>query len=57
MILFKQINLKIAKKRGYKIELLKEIVDILADGGTLAEKYKDNVFIGNYVGCRHTENI
>ncbi|WP_249029989.1 type II toxin-antitoxin system YafQ family toxin [Tannockella kyphosi] len=45
-------DLKLAKKRGYNISLLAEVVDLLASGQSLPEKYKDHILIGNYVGCR-----
>ncbi len=43
---------KLAKKRGYNIELLKEVVDILANGEELEQKYFDHPLAGNYKGCR-----
>lgn len=49
--LFKK-DLKAIKKRGYNLALLKEVVDTLALGLPLAEKYKDHSLIGNYKGCR-----
>lgn len=45
-------DLKLAKKRGYNLLLLGEVVDLLAEGKPLLEKHKDHVLIGNYVGCR-----
>ena len=49
--LFKR-DLKTAKKRGYDLQLLNEVVDTLAMGLPLDEKYKDHKLIGNYQGCR-----
>ena len=49
--LFKR-DLKSAKKRGYNLSLLNEVVDKLAMGMTLPEKYHDHNLIGNYKGCR-----
>lgn len=49
--LFKK-DLKTAKKRGYDLSLLNYVVDTLAAGLPLAEKYKDHSLIGNYKGCR-----
>lgn len=49
--LFKK-DLKTAKKRGYDLSLLNDVVDTLASGQPLAEKYKDHSLIGNYKGCR-----
>ena len=45
-------DLKLAKRRGYDLSLLKDIVDTLAMGQPLAEKHKDHSLIGNYKGCR-----
>ena len=45
-------DLKSAKKRGYDLSLLNSVVDTLATGQPLAEKYKDHILIGNYKGCR-----
>lgn len=45
-------DLKTAKKRGYDLQLLSDIVDTLALGLPLDEKYKDHKLIGNYQGCR-----
>ena len=43
---------KLAKKRGYDVALLKDVVDILANGEQLPEKYLDHPLAGNYKGCR-----
>lgn len=45
-------DLKLAKKRGYDLSLLNVVVDMLAMGQPLAEKYKDHSLVGNYKGCR-----
>ena len=45
-------DLKLAKKRGYDLSLLNNVVDTLAMGQPLSEKYKDHSLIGNYKGCR-----
>lgn len=45
-------DLKLAKKRGYNLSLLSDVVDTLAQGIPLPEKYKDHSLIGNYKGCR-----
>lgn len=45
-------DLKLAKKRGYDLSLLNNVVDTLAMGQPLAEKYKDHNLVGNYKGCR-----
>ena len=43
---------KLAKNRGYDMALLKEVIDLLADGKTLPEKYCDHSLSGNYSGRR-----
>lgn len=49
--LFKK-DLKTAKKRGYDLTLLNDVVDILSYGLPLDEKYRDHNLTGNYKGCR-----
>ena len=43
---------KLAQKRGYEIELLKEIITKLANGEPLPERNRDHALTGNYKGCR-----
>lgn len=45
-------DLKIAQKRGLKINLLTEIVDKLASGENLPSKFRDHALTGNFQGCR-----
>ncbi len=45
-------DLKVAKKRGYDLRLIEYVVDTLAAGEPLQEKYKDHNLSGNYSGCR-----
>ena len=45
-------DLKLAKKRGYNIENLREVVRKLANGEELEAKYRDHVMTGNYIGFR-----
>lgn len=45
-------DLKLARKRGYNLLLMGEVVDTLAAGEKLDEKYKDHALSGNYIGCR-----
>ena len=45
-------DLKTAIKRGYRIDLLETVVELLATGRALPEKYKDHVLSGEYGGCR-----
>lgn len=39
-------------KRGYNIQLLEDVIEILASGQLLPEKYKDHNLTGNYYDCR-----
>jgi mRNA interferase YafQ len=43
---------RLAKKRGYNIELLQEIILNLADGQVLPEKNDDHALTGNWLGFR-----
>lgn len=43
---------KLAVKRGYNIMLLENVVDTLAGGEKLADKYQDHPLSGNYAGYR-----
>lgn len=43
---------KLAKKRHLDTNLLKDIITKLANGETLAEKYKDHALSGNWHGHR-----
>ena len=36
------------KKRGLNLELLKEVVNMLANNQTLPDKYKDHYLVGEY---------
>lgn len=45
-------DVKLAKKRHYDMSLLKVVVDMLADGETLPEKYRDHQLMGDYAGYR-----
>lgn len=47
-----QKDLKRIQKRGYQIQLIKEVVRKLSDGETLDAKYKDHQLSGDYAGCR-----
>lgn len=44
-------QVKICIKRGYDISLLKNVMQLLAETGTLPEKYKPHKLSGNYVDC------
>ena len=45
-------DLEVAIKRGYDIDLLEEVVDKIARGEKLEEKYKDHQLKGNFKGYR-----
>lgn len=49
--LFKK-DYKQAIKRGWKIELLDEVIEMIAMGNTLSEKYRDHELTGNGRGHR-----
>lgn len=45
-------DIKLAKKQGKDIDRLFSVVDMLANGKTLAPKYRDHDLGGDYKGCR-----
>lgn len=45
-------DFKLAMKRSMKIELLEEVIAMLAMGETLPYKHKDHALTGNWVGHR-----
>ena len=45
-------DLKLASKRGYKLELLEKIVDKIGKNIKLEDKHRDHALTGNYVGFR-----
>lgn len=45
-------DLKQAKKRGFKIDKLTEVVNTIASQNPLAEKYRDHNLTGDYKGFR-----
>ena len=45
-------DLKLASKRGFDIDKLKEVVDKLAEQSALDKKYKDHNLLGEYKGFR-----
>lgn len=45
-------DLKLAKKRGYDIEKIKNVISVLASGKTLEAKYCDHPLTGDYGGYR-----
>lgn len=47
-----QKDLKLAQKRGLDLNLLSEVIKMLANGEPLPPKYKDHQLTGNYGSCR-----
>lgn len=45
-------DFKLAMRRSMKIELLEEVIAMLAMGETLPNKHKDHALTGNWVGHR-----
>lgn len=45
-------DLKLARKRGYKLEHLRDVVNMLACEKRLDRKYHDHELTGNYSGFR-----
>ena len=45
-------DLKLIKRRGYNIDLLETVINLLAAGETLPPKYKDHSLSGSFIGCR-----
>ena len=45
-------DLKLAKKQNRSLDNLFEVIDILANGGTLDAKYRDHNLTDNYKGTR-----
>lgn len=45
-------DLKLAKKRGYDLSLLDNVINTLAMGQQLDKKHRDHSLMGNYNGCR-----
>ena len=47
-----QKDLKRIHKRGYNIDLIKNVIKKLSKGEQLEPKYKDHSLSGNFSGCR-----
>ena len=45
-------DIRLAQKRGYNLEKIKTVINMLADGRTLDGKYRDHLLTGNYGGFR-----
>lgn len=45
-------DFKLAMKRGLRIELLEDVIAVLAMGGTLPDRNRDHALTGDWVGHR-----
>lgn len=45
-------DFKLIKKRGFDIRQLNAVIEILADGQSLPENYRDHALVGEYGGHR-----
>jgi mRNA interferase YafQ len=45
-------DLKLARKQNKNIDKLFDVIEVLANGGTLEKKYKDHGLSGDYKGTR-----
>ncbi len=45
-------DLKLAAKRGYDMNKIKNVIEKLANGETLEAKYRDHLLTGDYGGFR-----
>ena len=45
-------DLKLAKKQGRDIDKLFDVINTIAEGRKLDDKYRDHNLSGDYVGCR-----
>ncbi len=45
-------DLKLAAKRGYNLDKIKDVISRLASGETLDAKHRDHLLTGNYGGYR-----
>ena len=43
---------KLLKKRGYNLDLVEEVLQVLLEEQPLAEKHRDHALAGNYTGFR-----
>lgn len=43
---------KRVKKRGYNMEMLETVIDLLLNEQPLDERYQDHGLVGNYIGFR-----
>ena len=47
-----QKDLKRVQKRGCNLDLLTQVIKLLASGEPLPQKYCDHALVGNFTGCR-----
>ena len=47
-----QKDLRLMQKRGYDMVTLEHVLNLLAQGNSLPEKYLDHPLKGNWQGCR-----
>ena len=45
-------DVKLLQKRGYNLQLLQDVIDILLEGKELDEKYHDHALHGEFEGTR-----
>ncbi|MCC5904965.1 MAG: type II toxin-antitoxin system YafQ family toxin [Balneolaceae bacterium] len=45
-------DVKKMKKRGKSFDVFKQVIQLLAEGQSLDEKFRDHKLIGNYAGTR-----
>lgn len=45
-------DLRTAIRRGYDIQLLQDVVSLLADGDSLPDQHRDHLLSGNWAGFR-----
>lgn len=45
-------DLKLARKQGKDINKLFDVINMIAEGEKLDEKYRDHSLSGDYAGCR-----
>lgn len=45
-------DLKLLQKRGYNLDLLDDVIDLLIAGEALPQKYHDHDLHGTFEGCR-----
>lgn len=44
-------EVKLCKKRGYDMSLLRAVIELLVENGSLPEQYKPHRLSGEYKGC------